>query len=343
MDQPIGYFSRSLNKAERRYSTTEKEALGIVAAIKHFRPFIYGSKFTVVTDHKPLKWLESMQNPPNRVARWIMELQQYNYKIEYKPGKTHKNADAVSRRPNIDENCNSICIEELPLYEIIDICGNKIEELKKEQEADVQLAAIIQALNEGETAQSLQLLDNIEPQYKKISSALLLKDGVLCKIRNRNDNKIVIIVPVTLRTSIMEQLHSAPLSGHLAFARTFNKMYDRFFWPGMKEDVENFCRLCDYCGSRKNPHTYGKAPLVQFDVSYPMEMMAMDVLGPLPVTDRGMKYILVVMDYFSKWPEVFALEDQQADTIVKCLLEVISRHGAMKILLSDQGSNFTKS
>jgi hypothetical protein len=71
-----------------------------------------------------------------------------------------------------------------------------------------------------------------------------------------------------------------------------------------------------------------------------MEMMAMDVLGPLPVTDRGMKYILVVMDFFSKWPEVFALEDQQADSIVKCLLEVISRHGAMKILLSDQGSNF---
>ena len=141
------------------------------------------------------------------------------------------------------------------MYEIIDICGNKIEELKTEQEADVQLATIIKAFNEGETAQSLQLLDNIEPQYKKISSALLLKDVVLCKIRNKNENKIVIIVSATLRTSIMEQLHSAPLIGHLAFARTFTKLYDRFFWPGMKEDVENFCRSCDHCGSRKNPHT----------------------------------------------------------------------------------------
>ncbi len=65
-----------------------------------------------------------------------MELQQYNYKVEYKPGKTHKNADAVSRRPNIYKNCNSIYIDELPLYEKLDICGNKIEELKKEQEAD---------------------------------------------------------------------------------------------------------------------------------------------------------------------------------------------------------------
>jgi transposase InsO family protein len=68
--------------------------------------------------------------------------------------------------------------------------------------------------------------------------------------------------------------------------------------------------------------------------------MAMDVLGPLPTTNQGMKYILVIMDYFSKWPEVFALEDQQAETIVKCLLEVITRHGAINVLLSDQGTNF---
>ena len=61
-DQPIAYFSKSLNKAERNYSTTEKEALAIIAAVKQFRPYIYGHKFTIITDHKPLKWLESMQN-----------------------------------------------------------------------------------------------------------------------------------------------------------------------------------------------------------------------------------------------------------------------------------------
>jgi hypothetical protein len=94
----------------------------------------------------------------------------------------------------------------------------------------------------------------------------------------------------------MDQLHSAPLSGHLAFARTYSKIYDRFFWPGMKDDVENFCKLCNHCGSRKNPHEYGRATLQQFEVSNPMEMVAMDVLGPLPVTYQGMKYILVVMD-----------------------------------------------
>ena len=120
IDQQIAYFSRSLNKAERKYSTTEKEALAIVEAIKQFRPFVNGSQLTVVTDHKPLKWLESMQNPRNRGARWIMELQQYNYKVEYKPGKTHINADAISRRPCTEDKCNSIYIDDLPSYEIIE-------------------------------------------------------------------------------------------------------------------------------------------------------------------------------------------------------------------------------
>jgi hypothetical protein len=99
-----------------------------------------------------------------------MELRQYNYKEEYKKGKTHKNADAVSKRPHISENSIPFVTKKYPCTE---------------QEADVEPEAIIKSFNEGETAQSLQLLDKIEPQYKKISSALLLKDGVLCKIRNK--------------------------------------------------------------------------------------------------------------------------------------------------------------
>ena len=240
-----------------------------------------------------------------------MELQQYHYKLEYKAGKTHVNADAISRRPEMD-SCNIIQIEDLPLYKVIDICGSKIDELRKEQEADNQISKIIDALNRGETQQSLQFIEEIEAKYKKICNLLVIKDGVLCKIKNKDDNQLVIVVPESMRREIMEQLHSAPLSGHLAFTRTYNKVYERFFWPGMKDEVEDFCKTCDLCGSRRNPHTRAKAPLMQFDVSHPMEMMAMDVLGPLPTTNQGMKYILVIMDYFSKWPEVFALEDQQA-------------------------------
>jgi Integrase core domain len=94
------------------------------------------------------------------------------------------------------------------------------------------------------------------------------------------------------------------------------------------------------CEERKNPKSYGKAPLQSIVVNGPLEMMAMDVLGPLPRTARGNEYILVVMDYFTKWPEVYPISDQKAGTICECLRDVVATHGAPRILLSDQGRNF---
>ncbi|XP_011863867.1 PREDICTED: uncharacterized protein LOC105559856, partial [Vollenhovia emeryi] len=98
-DQPISYASRVLNDAERNYSTIEKELLAIVYAVQHFRPYLYGKKFTLVTDHKPLTWLHKLKDPTSRLARWRIKLAEYDYEIIYKPGKINANADALSRNP----------------------------------------------------------------------------------------------------------------------------------------------------------------------------------------------------------------------------------------------------
>ena len=96
-DLPIAYASRVLNKAEENYSTIEKELLAIVWATQHFRPYVYGTKFKIVTDHKPLTWLFNVKDPGSRLMRWKLKLAEYDYSIEYKTGKTNKNADALSR------------------------------------------------------------------------------------------------------------------------------------------------------------------------------------------------------------------------------------------------------
>lgn len=96
-DLPISYISRTLNKAEQNYSTTEKELLAIVWAVKQFRPYIYGHKFMVVTDHKPLTWLFNVTDPGARLVRWRLQLEEYDYDIVYKPGTLNTNADALSR------------------------------------------------------------------------------------------------------------------------------------------------------------------------------------------------------------------------------------------------------
>lgn len=98
-DLPIAYASRVLNDAETRYSPTERELLALVYAVKHFRPYVYGRKFTLVMDHKPLEWLNSVSDPTSRLMRWRLKLAEYDYQIKYKPGKRNKNADALSRNP----------------------------------------------------------------------------------------------------------------------------------------------------------------------------------------------------------------------------------------------------
>jgi len=101
-DRPIAYASRVLTRAEQNYSTTEKELLAIVWAVKHFRPYVYGTKFKVVTDHKPLIWLFSVNDPGSRLIRWRLKLEEYDYEIIHKAGRANANADALSRNVKYD-------------------------------------------------------------------------------------------------------------------------------------------------------------------------------------------------------------------------------------------------
>lgn len=96
-DKPIAFASRTLNNAEQNYSTIEKELLAIVWATKYFRPYLFGRKFKIITDHKPLQWLMSLKEPNSRLVRWRLKLEEFDYEILYKKGKQNTNADALSR------------------------------------------------------------------------------------------------------------------------------------------------------------------------------------------------------------------------------------------------------
>ena len=96
-DFPIAYASRTLVNADKNYSPTEKELLAIVWGCKQFRQYLYGGKFTIVTDHKPLTWAFNVKDPSLRLLRWRLKLEEYEYDVIYKPGRRNTNADALSR------------------------------------------------------------------------------------------------------------------------------------------------------------------------------------------------------------------------------------------------------
>ena len=120
-DRPIAYASRVLSRAEQNYNTTEKELLAIVWAVKHFRPYIYGTKFKIITDHKPLIWLFNVTDPGSRLIRWRLKLEEYDYEIIHKAGRANANADALSRQVTRD---------------ITERKGNKIFKLEEDEEEE---------------------------------------------------------------------------------------------------------------------------------------------------------------------------------------------------------------
>lgn len=107
-DRPVSYASRTLNESEINYSTIEKELLAIVWATKYFRPYLFGRKFKIVTDHKPLQWVMNIKEPNSRLTRWRLKLSEYDFTVIYKKGKNNTNADALSRIELNNEETSSM-------------------------------------------------------------------------------------------------------------------------------------------------------------------------------------------------------------------------------------------
>ena len=149
------------------------------------------------------------------------------------------------------------------------------------------------------------------------------------------------IVPRSLKNVVLTEVHSSISGGHLGVAKTTDKIRQRYYWSGQTADIRTWCEKCTVCGARKMPPKRTKGPLQQMAVGAPMERIAIDVVGPLPESKSGNKVIVVVVDYFTKWVEAFALPIQEAELVTERLVEnVICRFGVPHEIHSDQGRNF---
>ena len=123
--------------------------------------------------------------------------------------------------------------------------------------------------------------------------------------------------------------------------KTLNRLKERFYWPGHYEDVRNWCQTCAVCASRKAPSTRSRAPLTTIKTGYPLQIVAMDIMGQFPNYSQGNRYILVASDYFTRWVEAFGIPDQLSTTVAHRLTnKFFSRFGLPEQFHSDQGRNF---
>ena len=159
--------------------------------------------------------------------------------------------------------------------------------------------------------------------YWNYWSSLEIVQGVLCKkfhTQDGNSTYLQFIVPHTLRQEIMYSMHNGLLSGHLGRKKTTDKILQRFYWFGLRDDVNIWIKRCDTCAANKKPKRKPRAPMGDMRVGAPLDRLSIDVLGPLPKTSRGNQYILVVADAFTKWTEAYAIPNQTAKTCAHKIL-----------------------
>lgn len=337
--QVVEYASRILNAAERNYSTTDRELLAVVWAVEKWRQYLYAQPFTVLTDHRPITYLNSVKEPKGRMARWLARLQEYNVRLQYQRGADNHVADCLSRLPMRPEGGLQDhevlppamdMVSALLFYEDPRVLG-------KEQREDPELRAVIEAKEFGT---DVVPQGTVFKRYRQIWPQLLLSnDKVLMRsLRHHNVRICVPVIPADQRRQLLEECHG---SAHMGVERTHDLIKSNAYWPGLLTDVQKFVASCKRCQLYKPVTNRNKAPMRPIVTSRPMEVWAMDIVGPLPCTASDARYILVATDLFSKWVEAAPLSNQTAASVAQAFVQkVVLRHGPPKSLLTDQGSNF---
>jgi hypothetical protein len=347
-EHPVAYYSKHLTRAQRNYSTTERELLAIVLSVQHFKQFLYGGNFTVWSDHQPLKHLLSTKEPATRLLRLLNKLSTFDYEIKYKKGTANGDADALSRIP-IERDDDEEQEDDAPV--IINYIVASNEDLNEQQSSDDNLAWLYalkqKAASENQFKIEVNTFANREQQcyYKQWDRIHILNRKLYRTWTSTKNQQAAItfqyIVPFKERIEIMQAAHDSITSGHLGSDRTITRIAERFYWPGWENQVNQYVISCTICQQAKASHQNNRAPLQPILPSKPMELIASDLMGPFtPKSKAGNEYILIITDHFSKYVELFALRNNQAKTVAKHLVDFICRHGIPDDVLTDQGTNY---
>ncbi|KAK1439692.1 hypothetical protein QVD17_05512 [Tagetes erecta] len=330
---PIYYASKTLNDAQEHYTTTEKELLAVVFAFDKFRSYLVLSKTIVFTDHAALRYLFSKQDAKPRLIRWILLLQEFDIEIRDKKGAENVAADHLSRLecPASEEHVGLHINDNFPHESLMHIQTYKDEHPWFADFANYLASGIV--------------LKGLTHQQKRKFFAdvkhYLWEDPYLFRVGA--DQIVRRCVYGEEASKILHHCHEGPTGGHHGATLTAKKVFDAgFFWPTIFRDAHDMIRACDACQRASNISSRNEMPQNSIQVCEIFDVWGIDFMGPFP-TSYGNKYILVAVDYVSKWAEAQALPTNDARVVVKFLKKLFSRFGAPKALISDRGTHFCNS
>ena len=324
--KPVVYASRSMTETECHYAQIEKEALATTWACEKFTPYILGKTFTIQTDHKPLVPLLGSKNLdilPPRILRFRLRMDRFDYSIVHVPGKLLYTADTLSRAPMSESETNlqeeaevlmEVCVTDLPAS------NSRLDEYRASQVTDPICSAIFNYCRNGWPVKD-EVEAKMRPYWIVRGELTVCKDLLLYRRQ--------IVVPKSLQQQTLKKIHS----GHQGIERCRLRAKSSVWWPGISHEINNLVKQCIVCAKEITPH---KEPLIPTQLpNRPWQRVGSDLFT------LGRDNYLLVIDYFSRYPEVIKLTSTTSSNIISALKSIFSRHGIPETLVSDNGPQYS--
>ncbi|CAM8962412.1 unnamed protein product [Rhodiola kirilowii] len=323
----IYYVSKVLDSAQVNYTTTEKEMLAVVYAFEKFRPYLVATKTIVYTDHAAIKYLMAKKDAKPRLIRWVLLLQEFNIEIRDKKGVENVVADHLSRVELYDSKWFSAPIQDSFVGEYL---------MSAEDDAP-WYADFVNYLTCNILPEGLNY--NQKSKFLHDVSRYYLDDPFLYKLCS--DGIYRTCVPKEDFKEIIACCHSSSYGGHGSASKTTSKILQSgFYWPSMFKDTYEFVKACNECQRMGNIARREEMPqkgILEVEI---FDVWGVDFMGPLP-SSQGNAFILVAVDYVSKWVEAIASPSCDAKVVIKMFKKVIfPRFGVPRAVISDNGSHF---
>ncbi|KAG7304531.1 hypothetical protein JYU34_011480 [Plutella xylostella] len=316
-EKPVHYYSRQTTEDEKRYHSFELELLAIVASLQKFRLYLLGSEFKIVTDCNAVRFALTKKEIIPRISRWVLATQEFDYNIVHREGRRMQHVDALSRNP--------VQSGEKSEAEII-MSITEADWLLSVQIQDPKLTEIRKALESGESEKHKHIYKNYE----------LLGN----KVYRRTARGRRWVVPKKCIWQVIKYNHDD--LGHFAEDKTVERLEYQYWFPRMRRTVKKYIKNCLNCIYNKNKHGRKEGELFPVPkYAQPFHTLHLDHLGPFVKSLKGNKYLLVMVDAFTKFVFISAVRNTDASNVIKELKSLSKIFGHCRRLVTDAGSCFT--